>query len=194
MSTTAIEGSACPGEAARSLVGPLVERARSGDPAAWDALIARLGPLVAAVARRCGVRAADVPDVVQTTWLRLFEHLGQLREPASAPGWLVVTARRESWRALAEHARVDLVGDLAGAGEVDDTAVDVEAADARRVVRQAVGRLPERHRALLEALVWQDLPYPRAAQLLGLPVGSLGPTRQRTCRRLAHDPGILALR
>src|SRR3954464_15518455 len=81
-------------------VEQLVEAARAGDAAAWDALVERYLPLVTAVIRRLRLSASDADDVNQTVWLRLVEHLDGLREPRALPGWLATTARHEGLRML----------------------------------------------------------------------------------------------
>src|SRR3954447_23411750 len=86
-------------------VEQLVESARAGDAAAWDALGARHLPLVPAVIRRLRLSAADADDVNQTVWLRLVEHLDSLREPRALPGWLVTTARNEALRIIRLRGR-----------------------------------------------------------------------------------------
>src|SRR3954462_14793229 len=86
-------------------VEELVDAARAGDAAAWDALVDRFLPLVTAVIRRLRLSAADADDVNQTVWLRLLEHLDRLREPRALPGWLATTARREGLRMLKRRGR-----------------------------------------------------------------------------------------
>ncbi|HXR40777.1 MAG TPA: sigma-70 family RNA polymerase sigma factor, partial [Acidothermaceae bacterium] len=71
----------------------LLAAAGAGDSTAWDALVERYARLVWAVARGFALSAADAADVSQTTWLRLVEHLGRLREPEHLGGWLAATAR-----------------------------------------------------------------------------------------------------
>ena len=94
-------------------VEQLVESARAGDAAAWDALVDRYLPLVTAVIRRLRLSPADADDVNQTVWLRLVEHLDALREPRALPGWLATTARHEGLRLIKRRAR-DLPVDPAG--------------------------------------------------------------------------------
>src|SRR3954464_4923539 len=94
-------------------VEELVDAARAGDAAAWDALVDRFLPLVTAVIRRLRLSAADADDVNQTVWLRLVEHLDRLREPRALPGWLATTARNEGLRVIRQRAR-DLPVDPAG--------------------------------------------------------------------------------
>ena len=78
----------------------LVTRARAGDQASWNALVDRFLPLVNGVIRRFRLSSADADDVNQTVWLRLVEHLGDLREPRALPGWLVTTTRNEALRVI----------------------------------------------------------------------------------------------
>ena len=59
----------------------------------------------------------------QTLWLRLVEHLDQIREPRALPGWIVTTTRNEAFRLLKSRNRtlpVDPLGDWEPYGE-DDT-------------------------------------------------------------------------
>src|SRR3954469_12052846 len=94
-------------------VEQLVESARAGDAAAWDALVDRYLPLVTAVIRRLRLSAADADDVNQTVWLRLVEHLDALGEPGALPGGLATTARNEGLRIIRRRGR-DVPVDPAG--------------------------------------------------------------------------------
>src|SRR4051812_487368 len=87
----------------------LVPAAAAGDRAAWDRIVDRYAQLVWAVARGFGLGAADAADVCQATWLRLVEHLGDLRNPAGLGSWLATTARREAVNLLRKRREVPLV-------------------------------------------------------------------------------------
>ena len=52
------------------------------DAAAWDGLVGRYVALLWHIAFRHGLSEWDAADVVQTTWLRLFENIEEVREPA----------------------------------------------------------------------------------------------------------------
>src|SRR4051794_4119543 len=86
-------------------VADLVRAAAEGDRDAWDALVDRYNGLVWSVARSHRLSTVDASDVVQTTWLRLVEHLGRLQDPERVGAWLATTARRESLRTLRHSAR-----------------------------------------------------------------------------------------
>src|ERR1700685_1203138 len=82
--------------AEESELSRLVQASAAGDEAAWNELVRRYSPLGMAGARGSRLAAADAQDVSQTVWLRLVEHLADLREAEALPGWLVVTTQRES--------------------------------------------------------------------------------------------------
>src|SRR5260370_13092202 len=88
-----------------SEVSGLVLAAASGDGAAWNELVRRFSPLVMAVTRSYRLPAADAQDVSQTVWLRLVEHLANLREPEALPGWLARTTQHECSRQVRRAPR-----------------------------------------------------------------------------------------
>ena len=124
-----------------SNVPALVRAAREGDPQAWEALIDRFLPMVRGVIGRFRLPQHDAADVNQTVWLRLVEHLDELREPAALPGWLATTARRESIRAFQSHVRsvpVDPQAPTLAAG-VDETEIDREVLQQERALALRAG-------------------------------------------------------
>ena len=98
----------------------LVRAAAEGDQQAWDALVDRFAGLVWAIARAHRLSPADAADVSQTTWLRLVEHLGRIRDPERVGAWLAATARHECLRVI-RHA-----GRFVADGDVDLDAVGTE--------------------------------------------------------------------
>ena len=80
--------------------------AANGDQQAWDAIVSRYVALLWSIAFRHGLGESDAADVVQNTWLRLFEHIHDVREPARVGSWLATTAQRESLRIVAQRQRV----------------------------------------------------------------------------------------
>jgi RNA polymerase sigma factor (sigma-70 family) len=173
----------------------LVRRAAEGDRAAWDDIVVEYAGLVGAVVRGFRLREAQAADAAQTTWLRLVEHLADIREPERLAGWLRTTARRVCLEVIRENGREQLTD---WTDEPPSTAVDrfrnaedegPEASAVRReqqaLVRGAVADLPERHRTLLALLVAvPHVSYEDISARLDMPVGSIGPTRARILARL----------
>jgi RNA polymerase sigma factor (sigma-70 family) len=162
----------------------LIRRADSGDQAAWDRLVVRYSPLVWSVARAHRLPAADV---VQTTWLRLVEHLGQLRDPERLPGWLVTTARRACLQLL-QRARRETPGVLTenAAPEVEEPVEAGLLTDERdALLWRCFRRLSEQCQMILRILMATPPPsYANVSEALGIPIGSIGPTRGRCLDRL----------
>jgi len=180
-----------------SNVPALVRAAREGDPQAWEALIDRFLPMVRGVIGRFRLPQHDAADVNQTVWLRLVEHLDELREPAALPGWLATTARRESIRAFQSHVRsvpVDPQAPTLAAG-VDETEIDREVLHQEQslALRAGLAELPAQRRALLELLVADPpVPYDEISRVLDIPVGSIGPTRARALNQLRNTRAVRA--
>jgi RNA polymerase sigma factor (sigma-70 family) len=134
----------------------LVRAAAAGEQRAWELLVARYGPTIRAVARRHRLSEADQDEVVQHTWLRLFQGIAGLREPAALGGWLVTTAQRECLRVLGAPSRRDVAVDQAWlCDRPDPVSIEDIASDAERrhALQRALDRLPPRQRTLMRTRV-----------------------------------------
>lgn len=184
----------------------LVQRARSGDQRAWDAIVELFTPLLWTIARRHRLPADDCADAVQVTWLRCVQYLDRIRSPARIGAWLATTCRHECLLLVRQRGRqiphdtTDPIGPLGRlladdhTDEVPDRLTDRQTL---RVLSEAIAGLPERQPRILLALVHADADgrrYVDVAEAIGVPVGSLGPTRQRAVARLRSDPRVAARR
>jgi RNA polymerase sigma factor (sigma-70 family) len=180
-----------------SEVSRLVRASASGSETAWNELVRRYSPLVMAVTRSYQLTADDAKDVSQTVWLRLVENLANLREPDALPGWLATTTQRECIRQLRQGRRVLPVdpqtdGALQQCPTVDP-GTDILRAELHQALRDGLAELPERDQALLK-LRAADPPksYGEISQLLGMPIGSIGPTLRRCLDRLRETSAVRA--
>ena len=177
----------------------LVTRAGNGDKQAWDALVERYAPLIWSICRRHRLRDADAEDVGQSVWLQLVDQLDRIRDPAALPGWLATVTRRECLRVLGA-ARLPLaVGCVMDAGTIRDEQAgmaeqELLAAERHVALREAFRDLPPSGRQLVLLLI-QDppVPYAEISARLGIPVGSIGPTRSRCLDKLRRHPAMAAL-
>jgi RNA polymerase sigma factor (sigma-70 family) len=168
----------------------IVTDAARGDQLAWNQLVERYSSLLWAVARAHGLTSVDAADVVQTSWLRLVEHLPQIRNPDAIGAWLATTARRECLRALRGTARCKPSEEIEVLAGADRGAVDTPLLTAERnaTLWRAFNRLPARDQALLRLLTTEPaLTYEEISAALGMPVGSIGPTRGRALERLRSE-------
>ena len=173
----------------------LVTRAAGGDPAAWDEIVERYGPLVWSICARFGLSSHDREDVGQNVWLLLVEQLGKLREPAALPGWIATTTHRECLRVVTAARKSERLGTgLDDALQfVDNTIIDEEILMAERnaALRAAFAELPPKCRQLL-ALLISDPPcsYAEISEKLQIPMGSIGPQRARCLERLRRSGAL----
>jgi RNA polymerase sigma factor (sigma-70 family) len=165
----------------------LVAAAARGDEAAWEEIVDRFASLVWATARAHRLSRDDAADVAQTTWLRLVENLDRIQDPERLGAWLATTARRESLRKLRLGARErpsdepDLF-EAPAENSVDRLLLQRERDGA---LWEAFSWLSDRCKTLLRLLVAEYEPsYEEVSAALGLPIGSIGPTRMRCLDRL----------
>jgi RNA polymerase sigma factor (sigma-70 family) len=166
----------------------LVGAARDGSEDAVGQIVAELSPLLWQVARAAGLSAGDAEDVLQTVWLRLIANLGDIHTSAALTAWLVTTTRREAWRVRAAgRKRVPADEDwLAAIPDHGPGAEDLAImADQRRELWEALGHLPGRCQEILRIVAFVSRPdYDVVAAQLGIPRGSIGPTRGRCLAKL----------
>ena len=164
----------------------LVARCRDGDEAAWAALVEKYGRLVYSIPRKIGLSEADSEDVFQTVFSALLRHVREIEQPGSLSYWLMTTSRRASWKVLRGENRTSELTEreIDERQSVDD---DVAQWEREQVVKQALGRIDARCRDLLTALFLDptEASYDRISAELGMPIGSIGPTRAR-CFRKVH--------
>ncbi len=170
-------------------IARLVRGAATGDRQAWERLVDQYARLIWSITADFKLAESDASDVAQTTWLRLLEHIDRIEYPDRVGSWLAATARNECLRNLAARKRVVLAPDeevlsgvVAAGPEVDERIL----ADERdQVVRDALSNLPRRWQRLLELLMADPpTPYSDISDELGLPMGSIGPTRGRCLAQL----------
>ena len=170
----------------------VVPAAAAHDDDAWGVLVRRFTARVSAVARAYRLNADDTEDVMQMTWLRLLEHIDSVRTPAAVGAWLETTARRESLR-IVTRPREQPVDEAATPGPAvhPDPCDELLRAELRGELDRAVERLPARQQQLIRMMASEAEPtYTELSDALRMPVGSIGPTRARSLRRLRGDPRL----
>ena len=177
----------------------LVTRAARGESHAWDALFARYMPLIRAVCRKHRLAEADAEDVAQTVWAQLVDKMDKIRAPAALPGWLTTVTRRECLRVLGARQGLPAATYVMSAENIaDERSGTAEqkllAAERHAAVREAFAALPPAGQQLI-ALLLEDPPgsYAEISARLGIPVGSIGPTRSRCLDKLRRYPTVAAL-
>lgn len=173
--------------AARSAL--LFDRARSGDQQAFKELVRALTPMLWHVARTAGLDRDDAADAVQTAWLTLHRSMQQVRDPTALAGWLITVTQREARRlrrAVEQAGQVRPDDDLLELPDrdrgPDQRVLDEER---RRCVWDNLRRLSPRCQHLMRIVAFAERPdYATVASALGMPRGSIGPTRGRCLEKL----------
>ena len=170
---------------------------RDGDRAAFDQLMTMVSPLLWHTVRAAGLDHAQAEDVLQTVWLTLLRHAESVRAPRTVVKWLLITTKREAWRVRRREREVAAIpaSTTDGSPEPWDRPADpaeepgtaVELNERQQRLWQHVHSLPPRCRELMRVIAFADRPdYGHIAEALGMPVGSIGPTRGRCLAKL-HD-------
>ncbi len=166
----------------------IVDRAAGNDQQAWTELVHRYAGMLRAIAAGFRLDRGDAEDAAQATWLDLVRTIGDLRSHDRIAGWLNTTMRRNCMRVL-QRQRWEVLTDVIGetvpdtAGSVEDVVVAADQADR---LWNVIGFLPDRQARLLHLLFADGaLSYRDVSDAMSMPVGAIGPVRQRALRTLA---------
>ncbi len=173
----------------------LVERARGGDPAAFEELMLRYEDKVYRLAMGMMKNREDALDAVQDAFLSVFRKLDTFKGESAFSTWLYRIALNSVYMRLRSRSRHDktqpledleqvldparireLVPQSSGSTRADDELLRKELG---RELREAVASLPEEYRAIFTLREVEDLSNQEVADILGL---SLAATKTRLHR------------
>lgn len=156
----------------------LVERARDGDPIAFERLVERWIEPAFRVALALLGGEADARDATQEALLHAWQSIGRLRDPDRFDAWIwriqlnaCRSAGRRRGRAHVREISVDAIPE-ADQPAVGRPPVAEESADLDELER-AFERLPFPQRTVLVLHHWQHRPVEEIAGLLGIPGGTV---------------------
>ncbi|MBS1796551.1 MAG: sigma-70 family RNA polymerase sigma factor [Acidobacteria bacterium] len=172
----------------------LVRACRAGDESAWERIVVKYQNLLFSIPRRAGLEKDLAADVLQEVFTTLFEKLDTLEKPEYLRAWLITTTRHKTIHLVQREARgrpryID-DDESETAFQIPDRA---PLADERLIrlekanqVEAAFGQIEERCQRLLTMLYLEkdQVPYAEIAEILKIPLGSIGPTRARCLQKL----------
>ncbi|MDQ3740754.1 MAG: cob(I)yrinic acid a,c-diamide adenosyltransferase, partial [Actinomycetota bacterium] len=168
----------------------LVERARAGDRAAFDALAERHRATAFGAAYALLGDAHDAEDATQEALIQAWRRLADLREPDRFPGWLYRIVQNRCRNVLARSRRATVPLDrVARSVAAAEAGADTEAAEA---VRAALGSLSEPQRLATTLHYVDGYSVAEVAGLLGVPVGTVKRRLHDARRRLGQSPALRA--
>lgn len=154
----------------------LVTRARAGDRAAMERLLASVAPSIKRFAHRMCRHDADAEDVLQDALLSIATHLGDFEGRSALPSWAFAITRSACARRRRGKKNEPADGDdaLRDRPAEDPSPSDrVEAGETRALVERALDRLPEEHREVLLLRDAEGLSGAEAAAALGVSIDAL---------------------
>lgn len=169
--------------------GVLMAAAQAGDTAAYRTLLRECVGLIQAVARRNGVAAGRIDDVVQDTLLSVHRAMQTYDPRRSFTAWLSAIAQRRAIDALRSdnrHWRRELHAPLAYASYPDSAAPDraLEGAQAGGTLKLAIASLPAAQREAVERLMIEERSLAEAAAVTGRGEGALKVNLHRALKTL----------
>jgi RNA polymerase sigma-70 factor, ECF subfamily len=157
-----------------------VEKAQQGDQGAFGSLVLLFSRDVYGKAFSILKNHQDADDAVQETFIRVFRALPGFRFESSFRTWLITIATRQALnyreRVAKEHESLD-----GPEGTFEHPALRIEETqmtamldqEARRLLHEALPKLPKRQKQALTLKLQHDWKYERIAQEMGTSVGSV---------------------
>lgn len=164
----------------------LVLEALGGDPEAYGDLVSRYQGMVASVAWRNGVPRDDVEDVVADVFVKVYQKLALFDPRHAFSTWLYRVAFNEvvdfGRRRRRERSRSELPAELPD--KAPSSGARLEAKEQRTLLREALGELDIRYREALHLVHVEGRKVDEAAELLGVPSGTMKTRLMRGRRQL----------
>ena len=173
---------------------------REGDREAGRRLIDHYTPVLMRFFRNKAWDATE--DLVQQTFMRCIEHRGDVRVPERFRTYILTVARRELLahyrKKTSDRARFDPL--TTSVFDLDPRPSTVAAdREERRLIAEAMRRIPVKFQIALELFYWQDMQGPALAEVLEVPEGTVRSRLKRgrellatQLADLARDRGLLA--
>lgn len=131
---------------------------------------------------RHGVSPVESEDLVQETYLRLWNYRGAYQKTAKLSTFLFLIARQVRIDALRRRMRRE-TREESWMADRPDTAPP-ETYGVREDALWAVSRLTEPLREVVELGVFRELPYAEISEILGIPVGTVKSRMSNALKRL----------
>lgn len=162
----------------------LVERVLAGERDAYALLVDRHAPMIHRFLAGRGMRGADLDDAAQDVFVRVYQKLGDLREPEKFGGYLMTAAAR---RLADMHRRRRTVN----SAQLDDIVAEEQANGAvslnGKALQQAVSQLPRTMQVVLGLKYGDGKTAAEIGEILGQSVNSVTKTLSRAYERLRSD-------
>lgn len=179
-------------------IAELLARCQAGDKAAWDTLVDAYWQRLYGYALRATGKSELAQDLVQETFLRIVQRLGNYDDQGKFEAWLfriLVNLVRDHGRSLARHPtqstviesdgqRIEMTDELAGKGFAPFEPVQQQEETQR--LQAALRKLPEADRQILLLRHFADMPFKDIARTLNCPIGTVLARAHRALGKLRN--------
>jgi RNA polymerase sigma factor (sigma-70 family) len=172
----------------------LIKRCRKGDESAWEIIVLKYQKMLFSIPHRAGLSDASSADVLQDVFTTLFIKLDLLESPEFLKAWLVTTTKFKTINLIQRETRIKprYIDDDENefALQIPDKSIPADELlirlEQEAQIEKAFTQIDERCRQLIKMLYLENeqVPYSKIAEVLGIPAGSIGPTRARCLQKL----------
>ena len=148
----------------------LIAKARRGHVEAYNVLVSRWEKRVFNYLLRLVGHREDALDLSQDVFLKAYQNLRKLEEPAKFPGWLFRIAHNEAYSLLRKNRPE---GELASEPKVGEASSRMFPVELSLAVQSALGRLSDDHREAVLLKVYQGFKFEEMAEILDCPVSTV---------------------
>lgn len=170
--------------------GSLLQRLQAGEPSAVHDLVQNYGGRLMGFLR-CLVHSQEIAeDLAQETIIRVYQKCGQVKSPERFDTWLFTLARNIAYKELArKHYQRELPQETEWFDELQSQSathpmMKLTAEDAGRLLQAALSTLDEKRREIMAMRYYSGLSLQEIAEVLHLPLGSIGTTITRSLASL----------
>jgi len=148
----------------------LIAKARRGDVEAYNLLVSRWEKRVFNYLLRLVSNREDALDVSQETFLKAYQNLRKLDDPARFPAWLFRIAHNEAFSLLRRRKPET---ELAGEPRPRNTGGRLLPVELSLAVESALERLNEDQREAVLLKIYQGFKFEEMAEILECPVSTV---------------------
>ena len=170
-------------------VSSLVERIKGGDREAFMTVVRMYQQKVFVMAFSILRDKEDALDVVQETFLRLYQKIGQYKPGSPFQGWLIQIAKNLSIDHYRKNRRKRLEFETSRPLEeipvaVEDPAADSGSSDLRSAFARGIDKLAERQRMVFVMRHYNELPFNEISEAMDISVGTAKSLHFKAVRNL----------
>jgi len=165
----------------------LMERVKAGDLVAFNQIVDKYKDRLMNVIFRMVQGTEEAEDIVQETFLRVYQHRDSFDFRHCFSTWLYTIALNLARNELRKRKRFKFFDIFDMQGKEGEIAVEMELpSNLPQVLEKALESLPEKYKTAFVLRDIQELPYEEVAQIMNIPLGTVK-SRVNRARAILRD-------